>query len=326
MTAETLDPALAEFAAVIHAKVGTVPPRIPPPSPAIDQTHSEWLAEIEAARAEGDRLAGIVIEHLDLPSPDVGAVEDHVIPVRDGAVRCRVYLPKGDGPFPGLVYLHGGAWWLAGGTRGFALNDSHCRILCADAQTVVVSIDYRLAPEFPFPIQLDDAFESVAWTHCSGDDLRIDSANVSIAGTSSGGNLAAAVCLLARERGGPPIRAQILHVPVLDLTLGSPSVQADSEMEDHLSAVIDLYVTREQRTKPTVSPLLANDLSNLPPAFIATGQHDPLVDDGRRYAERLLADGTDATWVDYPMFHGIGLPSTMAAMYADIVAALRTLG
>lgn len=324
MTAMTLSPALAELADAVHAKVGTAPPRIPKACPAPGQSRTEWLAEVEDARAEGDRLAAIVLDSLGLPLPDVAAVEERLIPVRGATITSRMYVPHGDGPFPALVYFHGGAWWLAGGARGFALNDSHCRILCAAAEAVVINVDYRLAPESPFPVQLEDAFDAVAWAQRMADVLGIDPENISISGTSSGGNLAAAVCLLARERGGPKIRSQLLHVPALDLTLQSASVQDDPETSEHLSAVVDLYVPREQRSLPTVSPLLAEDLRDMPPAFIATGQHDPLRDDGRRYADRLSADATPVIWIDYPMFHGIGLPQTMESMYADMVSALGT--
>jgi len=323
VTTTFLDPALEAFADAIHAKVGTAPPRIPPAAPASGRSRAQWLADVEDARAAGDGLAAIVIGDLELPRPDVAAVVDQPIPVAGATIPSRVYVPHGEGPFQALVYFHGGAWWLAGGERGFALNDSHCRILCAGARAVVVNVDYRLAPEFPFPVQLEDAFDAVRWVQQGDHSLAVDRANVSVSGTSSGGNLAAGICLLARERGTPAIRKQILHVPALDLTLRSPSVVADTEFVDQLSAVIDLYVSPEQRSEPTVSPLLADDLGGLPPAFIATGQYDPLRDDGRRYAERLEAAGVAARWMDYPMFHGIGLPQTFVAMYADMVAALR---
>ena len=323
MTAATLSPALAELADAIQAEVGTAPPRIPSASPAPGQSRAEWLTQVEAARAEGDRLAAIVLERLGLPVPDVAAIKDVEIPVPGGNIASRVYVPHGDGPFPAVVYFHGGAWWLAGGERGLALNDSHCRILSAGASTVVVNVDYRLAPEFPYPVQLEDAFAAVRWTQLSGGTLEIDGENVSVSGTSSGGNLAAAVCLLARERGAPAIVGQLLHVPALDLTLRSPSIQEDPATAAHLSAVIDLYVSAEQRVEPAVSPLLAVDLGGLPQAFIATGQYDHLRDDGRRYAERLSAAGNDVVWIDYSMFHTIALPETLEAMYADMAAALR---
>ena len=325
MTTTALDPALVELAETIHAKVGTAPPRIPPAAPGGSQTRAQWLAEVEAARSIGDGLAAIVIDHLGLPRPDVAAVLDQPIPVTGGTIDSRVYVPHGEGPFPGVVYFHGGAWWLGGGTRGFALNDRHCRILCADAATIVVNVDYRLAPEFPFPVQLEDAFASVRWVQEADHALEVDRAKVTVSGTSSGGNLAAAVCLLARERRSPAIRAQILHVPALDLTFRSSSVSQDPDAARQLSAVTDLYVSPEQRSDPRVSPLLADDLGGLPPAFIATGRHDPLRDDGQRYAERLSADGTAATWIDYPMFHTIGLPETLRAMYANMSEALRAM-
>jgi acetyl esterase len=323
MTTLSLDPALAAFADAIHTKVGTAPPRIPPAAPAAGQSRAEWLADVEEARSVGDGLAAIVIDQHDLPLAQVAAVVDQPIPVAGAALQSRVYVPYGDGPFPALVYLHGGAWWLAGGSRGFALNDRHCRILCAGAETIVVTVDYRLAPEFPFPIQLEDAYDAVRWVQQGEHALAIDRQNVSVSGTSSGGNLAAALCLLARERGAPAIRAQLLHVPALDLTLRSPSVLANPEIVGQLHAVIDLYVSPDQRSVPTVSPLLANDLGGLPAAFIATGRYDPLRDDGERYAERLSEDGTAVRWIDYPMFHGIGLPETIRMMYADMVASLR---
>ena len=324
MTALTMSPALADLAEAIHAKVGTAPPRIPPASPAPNQSREEWADEVEDARAEGDRLAGIVIEHLRLPRPNVAAVHDQLVPVGGATIPSRCYIPHGTGPFPAVVYYHGGAWWLAGRARGFALNDSHCRILCEGASAVVVTVDYRLAPEFPFPVQLEDAFDAVRWLQTGDHALPIIRDAISVSGTSSGGNLAAAVCLLARERGGPVIRSQLLHVPALDLTLGSPSVREDRETAGHLDEVVDLYVRPNQRLDPAVSPLLAEDLGGLPPTFIATGQFDPLRDDGARYAHRLSTDGTKVTWVDYPMFHGIALRETLDAMYADMITALRS--
>ena len=172
MTVATLSPALADLADAIQAEVGTAPPRIPAASPAPSQSRDEWLAEVEAARAEGDRLAAIVIDRLGLPVPEVSSIRDTQIPVDGGNLASRVYVPHGEGPFPAVVYFHGGAWWLAGGPRGFALNDSHCRILCAGAATVVVNVDYRLAPEFPYPVQLEDAFAAVRWTQMSGASSR----------------------------------------------------------------------------------------------------------------------------------------------------------
>lgn len=322
MTALTMSPALADLAEAIHARVGTAPPRIPPASPAPNQSREAWAAEVEDARIEGDRLAGIVIEHLRLPRPNV-AVHDQLIPVGGVTIPSRCYIPHGTGPFPAVVYFHGGAWWLAGGARGFALNDSHCRILCEGAGAVVVTVDYRLAPEFPFPVQLEDAFDAVRWIQTGDHALPIIRDAVSVSGTSSGGNLAASVCLLARERGSPVIRSQLLHVPALDLTLGSPSVRGDRETARHLDEVVDLYVTPNERLDPAASPLLADDLGGLPATFIATGQFDPLRDDGARYAHRLSTDGTKVTWVDYPMFHGIALRETLDAMYADMITVLR---
>ena len=167
------------------------------------------------------------------------------------------------------------------------------------------------------------AYAGLKWVVEHGELLNINPADVVVMGASSGGNLAAAVCLLARERGGPAIRAQVLHVPALDLTGGSPSLHEQPGLWEGLAPVVALYADAEQVLDPLASPLLADDLSGLPPAVIVTGDHDPLRDDGSRYAARLGEAGVDATLLEFPMLHNIALAETTERMYADMAASIH---
>jgi acetyl esterase len=263
--------------------------------------------------------------HLTSPSsvPEIGAVEDHEVPVDGDSITARVYRPKGSGPRPAIVFLHGGAWWQAGGETGFLLTDDYCKVFVGGLDAVVVNVDYRLAPEFPFPQQLEDSYAGVQWVVDHADELGVDPDRVSVMGASSGGNQAAAVCLLARER-RLPIASQILHVPALDLTGSSPSVQADPDYA-HFAEIVRLYATDDQLSNPLVSPLLAPSLEGLPPTLVVTGDYDVLRDDGIRYAERLAEAGVPVRHLSYPMFHNIALPETSDRMFAEMIDALRPL-
>lgn len=321
MTTADIDPALAELAAGRLAGQPAELPPLPTPRPRPGQSADDWRAEVAAARRRYDDLA-TARSAGGRPGPAVGQVADHRIPVDGAGVAARVYTPEGGGPHPAVVFFHGGAFWLAGGEACFAQNDALCRVLCAGLGSVVVNVDYRLAPEHPYPEQLHDCFAAVEWVVGSAAALAVDPGNVSVMGASSGGNQAAAVCLLARWRGGPAVRSQTLLVPALDFTGASPSVQEDPVMALGLAAVATLYAGPEQWTDPLVSPLLAEDLQGLPPTVIVTGAHDGLRDDGRRYAERLAAAGVDVWWREYPMLHDVALPETLDRLEADVVAAV----
>jgi acetyl esterase len=318
----TMDPRLAQLVGEVMAALPAEQPPAPPPAPAAGQDRADWLAEVAAARAALDGQGEIHAALVPLAGPEVGSVHDEKIEVEGGTITARIYTPSGSGPFPAIVAYHGGAWWLAGGEAGFKLTDGYCRRFCAGLDSVVVNVDYRLAPEYPYPHQLEDCYTALQWTIDQAATLRIDPANVSVMGGSSGGNQAAAVCLLARDRGRPAIKAQLLHVPGLDLSLESPSVREDPAVLAGLQAVTRLYATPEQVQDPYVSPLLAPDLSGLPPAVIVTGEFDFIRDDGRRYAERLRADGVEVRALEYPMLHNIALPETNEQMFAEMIAAL----
>ncbi|MGN6606187.1 MAG: alpha/beta hydrolase [Jatrophihabitans sp.] len=325
MDPTALDPRLADLVGRVMTDLALHGMPAPPPSaPAPGQTHEDWVATVATVRTQHDELAQVLTKHMRMAAPEVGSVVDHEIPVDGGTIAARVYTPPGAGPHPAVVFFHGGAFWLGGGEIGFGLTDDYCRVFCDRLSAVVVNVDYRLAPEAPFPKQLHDSYAGLAWTVEHADELGVDTDRVAVMGASSGGNQAAAVCLLARDRGGPRITAQILHVPVLDLTWGSESVRADPGFAA-FDDLVRLYATDEQRREPLVSPLLATDLAGLPPAVIVTGAFDGLRDDGRRFAERLAEQGVPVTHTVYPMLHNIALPETTMQFVDDVVGAVTPL-
>ncbi|CRK57845.1 putative lipase [Alloactinosynnema sp. L-07] len=237
------------------------------------------------------------------PSPNlrpVGSVEDTAT---DGRVPVRVYRPQGDGPFPVLVWFHGGGWVIG----SLDENEATCRVLCASVGAVVVSVDYRLAPEHRFPAAAEDAYAALVWA--AGLD-GVDGSRVAVAGESAGGNLAAVASLISRDRGGPAIALQVLAAPVtappgdrpsyVDFATGHFLDRASMEwfFEQYPAAPADLE-------SPYLSPLLAPDLSGLPPALVMTAEFDVLRDEGEQYAHRLLDAGVPVELVRYDgQIHG----------------------
>lgn len=324
MTASESGSGSRDILTELLAMVPTTPPPAPPPSaPSPGQSRGGWLAEVRSRRALFDELVPSGPAWIDGSHTRISSASTDIIPVEGGDLTVRVYTPIGDGPFPAVVFFHGGGWWMAGGETNFDLNDGQCRTFCDRLAAVVVNVDYRLAPEAPYPVQLEDCYRSVEWVRDHADSLSVDPSNVSVMGTSSGGNEAAAVCLLARERGGPPIRCQVLLAPPLDITCSSPSLQELPGLVEQLQGLAALYAPQDRWTDPLVSPLLADDLTRLPPAVIVTADFDPLRDDGRRYAERLEQAGVPVAWNQYPMMHGVALPETLALVVSDTSAAMQ---
>jgi acetyl esterase len=218
--------------------------------------------------------------------PAVDAVEDHPVPVEGGTILVRTYR-SGGGPRPAVVYFHGGGWVLG----DLEHSDALCRHLCVETGYVVANVDYRLAPEHRFPTAAEDGYAALRWL---ARQPGIDAARLAVAGASAGGNLAAAVALMARDRAGPALRAQLLAYPVLDAACGFPSYAAFAE--GHIVSTEDMrwywrqYLRRPQDAEsPYACPLRAADLSELPPALVITAECDPVRDDGEAYARRLGA-------------------------------------
>jgi acetyl esterase len=229
--------------------------------------------------------------------PDAEAVvTDHRVPTGSSLIRVRAYRPPGTGTLPAHVFLHGGGWWL--GSVDELVNDAICRYRCLRAGCAVLAVDYSLAPERPFPAAVNEVFAAVRQIVAAAGRWRIDPDVVSIGGVSAGGNLAAALTLECRRRGGPRLVSQLLEVPILDLVRWSSTGATDPDPHHagQLVAAVRRYLPDPSAAQlELASPLLAGDLSGLPPADIMTAELDPLRRDGERYGQRLADDGVPTT-------------------------------
>lgn len=253
------------------------------------------VAEI---RRLSDGIAADLHRQVAEPGPEVAAVEDGVVEVDGGTIRVRTYVPDGDGPFAGHLVLHGGGWCQ--GSIDDWIGDVQARERCAGARTVVVNVDYRLAPEHPFPTALHDCLAAWTWVLDRTTELRIDPTRLSVGGTSAGGNLAAALCLALRDQGRPLPVLQLLEAPALDLGYDSASMRELGPVfgitEEAWTRAVRLYVLdADDVGHPYVSPLRAPDLRGLPPAHILTAEHDALRDPAEAYAARLREAGVPVT-------------------------------
>ena len=245
-----------------------------------------WELTPDEARAGVDANAALIGA-----GPAVDSVRDIVIPSQAGGMSARVYSPVADAPGV-VVYFHGGGW-VVGSLDGW---DASCRALAVASGCDVVSVDYRLAPEHVFPAAADDAFDALVWVATSPDGLAAGRPVV-VAGDSAGGNLAAVCALRARDAGGPALALalQVLIYPVTDCNLDRRSYQQYNGHEFIVNRrdmvwFWDHYAPDQAaRVNPFASPLRAPDLSGLPPAYLITAEHDPLMDEGFAYAERLRA-------------------------------------
>ncbi len=259
----------------------------------------------------------------------VGSVEDRAVPGPAGDIPVRVYRPDVDGPAPVLVFLHGGGWVIG----NLDSHDVPCRALCRDAEAVVVSVDYRLAPEHPFPAALDDAWAALTWVAAHPDDVGGDASRIAVGGDSAGGNLAALLALRARDEGGPSLVHQMLVYPVTDLASESPSYVENGDgyflTAETMRWFIGHYLGADREhgdpSDPRISPLRADDLSGLPPAQVLTAEFDPLRDEGDAYASRLAEAGVAVDHVTHPGlvhgFIGMGMLSPDCATAAAAAAA-----
>lgn len=225
--------------------------------------------------------------------PEVRA-QDRTVDGPGGPIPVRIYRPPTDGDaLPVVLFFHGGGWSVG----DLDSYDGTARRHAAEADAVVISVDYRLAPEHPYPAAVDDVWAVTQWVAAHAEDLRVDASRLAVAGDSAGGNLAAVVALLARDAGGPAIRFQLLWYPATtwDTSLPSFTENADAPILN-LAAVGGFsrwYVGDMDLSElpATLAPARAKDLTGLPPAYIAVAGHDPLRDDGARYAELLSAAG-----------------------------------
>ena len=282
----------------------------------------------EQRRAAQAAMRPLVAPLTDDRGPELAAAADRTIRGQNGDLRVRVYEPHGRGPFPALVYLHGGAWWLG----SIEMADLTCRDRSAGARCVIVSVDYHLAPEHRYPVALEDSYDTLHWVRDHASALNVDRDRIAVGGTSAGANLAAATALAARDWGGPGVVFQLLEVPVLDVRCATESMEAYATgyflTREAVVASWQLYLGSTSTTDPYASPALAKDLAGLPPTLVVTAECDPLRDEGEAFAHRLEAAGVPTTLKRYPRtihgFHAFTkvLPAARQCR-ADVVAALR---
>lgn len=243
----------------------------------LEQARADDLKAIQEAGGDPEPVAEVV--ERDIPGPD-------------GTLRIRIYRPDREPPRPALLYFFGGGWTL--GT--IDTSDGICRTLTNAAGCTTVSVGYRLAPEHRFPAAVHDCYAATVWVAEHAAELDVDPARLAVGGDSAGGNLAAAVTLLARERGGPALAHQLLVYPNTDYLADTPSLRENTDPLLFNRTSVGWYwdhylATPEHGSDPLASPLRAADLSGLPAATVLTAEYDPLRDEGERYAQRLREAG-----------------------------------
>ena len=276
----------------------------------MDRTLADLLAAATAADPRGietlsveqaRRRGGSAPVDAVVPFEEVHETRD----VRIGEMNARLYRPA-KGTLPLVVYFHGGGWVVG----SVAISDNFCRALANASGCAVLSVEYRLAPEHRYPAAADDAYAATVWAAGKADLLDIDAAHIAVGGSSAGGNLAAVTAQRARERGGPKIAAQLLHVPVMDHDFGTSSYRSYATGHGLTLAAMRWFWSHYEpdaarRDAADASPLRARDLTRLPPAIVVTAECDPLHDEGRAYADRLREAGVPVTYLEYQgMVHG----------------------
>ena len=238
----------------------------------------------------------------------------------------RIYTPNGSGPFPVLSWFHGGGWVIG----NLETADATARHLAVQAECLVVSVDYRLAPEFKIPVPFDDCYAATEWIHKNAASINGDPTRIAVGGDSAGGNLAAAVSIAAKDRGGLPLAYQLLVYPVtaLDYETGSYKRNANgySLTMDGMKWYWAHYLSNiADASNPYAAPMAARDLSGLPPALVITAEFAPLCDEGAAYAGQLKAAGVSTTATCYDgMIHGFFGMSGVVDKAAEAVAEAAT--
>lgn len=261
--------------------------------------------------------------------PEVARVENRRIPGPESDIPVRLYTPAGAGPFPILAWFHGGGWVVG----DLDMADPTARHLSVGAGCIVMSVDYRLAPETKFPGPADDCYAATQWAVQHAAQINGDPDRIAVGGDSAGGNLAAAVSLMARDRRGPALVFQLLVYPVTqrDYTTSSYQSYADGYLlsRDSMQWYWDHYLhSPAEACNPYAAPLVAQDLSGLPPALVITAECDPLCAEGAAYARRLQEAGVPSTYSCYDgMIHGFfGMPAVLdkgKRAIAEAAAALQ---
>lgn len=318
-----LDP---QMQAVLDQLVKFGAPPIEQSSPEIARNLPTFKNAVEEMVAENAAMRSIA---LIKPNPEpVGKISHILIPSTAGDIVARVFTPSGNGPFPVLVYFHGGGWVIA----NLDVYESSCRALCNAAACIVVSVAYRQAPEYKYPSAVDDAHTALKWVMANAQQLNGDPSRVAVGGESAGGNLATVACLKIRDAKEQMPVAQLLVYPVTDSSMNTPSYQENANAKPLNAAMMSwfwhYYLENEsQGREPYASPLHAN-LSGLPPATVLTAQFDPLRDEGEAYAQKLLDAGVPVfakryDGVTHEFFGLAGVVPTAKQAVEDAATALK---
>ena len=273
----------------------------------LDMMEAMGTPPISQQTVEEARAGAVNFEALTGPPEPVHKIENRTIPGPLGEIPVRIYTPEGNGPFPVLVFFHGGGFVIC----SLDTHDQICRMLTNRANCVIVSVDYHMAPENRFPAAPEDCYTATQWVVENAASINGDSSRVAVGGDSAGGNLSAVVSLMARERGGPKIIFQLLIYPVTDhYEPGTQSLQDNADgyflTRDDMIWFTNQYIKSDADIgHPHLHPLRAKDLSNLPPAYVVTAEYDPLRDEGEAYAQRLRDAGVPVQAKRYNgMIHG----------------------
>ena len=270
---------------------GVIRPLQPDVGMMIEAMAAMGLPTMDSMAVADARAFSVASAAMRPAGPAVGEIVDGTLPGAAGDLAYRLYRPAGEAPHPVVAYFHGGGWVLGSAES----DDPFCRDLCVRSGAIIVSVDYRHAPEARFPAAADDAFAAVQWIAANAESLGGAPGQLAVAGWSAGANLAAVVCQLARDAGGPAIAGQLLVTPVTDCDLTRASYTDNAEGYMLTTALMtwfwDHYADPAERTDPKASPLLAADLSGLPPALVVTCEFDPLRDEGAAYAGAMASAG-----------------------------------
>jgi acetyl esterase len=267
-----------------------------------DRLQSQDITRLTPHQARADMKAGIrkVKRFIHYKDDALHHVNEVSIPVQSGQIKLRVYKPGDRQNHPLIMFFHGGGW-----VQGdLDTHDHNCRRMARQNHAVVVSVDYRLAPEHPFPIPGEDCYAATCWAVSQAASLGADASKLFVMGDSAGGNMAAVVAMKSRDLGGPAILGQILIYPALDATLSTASIDKLGKGYFLTSAKIrwyrDHYCGHESNKKhPYLSPMFAEDLKGLPPALIITAEYDPLKEEGEIYAKRMVESGNEVEFREY---------------------------
>jgi acetyl esterase len=294
----------------------------------LDQIAASGFPQLHEMPVPEARQAILAFAQMSASSVPVARVEDRTIPGPAGDIPVRIYTPEGRAPLPILVYLHGGGWVIG----SLETHDPICRQLANGAGCVVVSVDYRLAPEHPYPAAAEDAYAAARGVHANAASLGGDPKRIAVGGDSAGGNLSAVVSLMARDRGGPPLVHQLLVYPVTDAPGPTASYRDNGRdyflTTDMMQWFWNHYLGKDPGCRDAYAcPLRARDLRGLPPALVITAELDPLRDEGEAYAARLREAGVPVTLSRYDgMIHGFfGMATILDKSRAALAEAAEAL-